>query len=160
MTLAVRGRALRALLALPLLAVPAAVQASGFAIESQGSRAMGFAGAYVAQAADPSAIFYNAAGIGFLKGKHLYIAGAFVGRSTDFTGAGPYPLAGTLESSSLGLAVLPSIYYSQQVGDKLVVGLGVSRPFGTSSEWQNPVDFTGRYICLECQIDSWSIFTS
>ena len=157
MTLAVRGRALRALLALPLLAVPAAVQASGFAIESQGSRAMGFAGAYVAQAADPSAIFYNAAGIGFLKGKHLYIAGAFVGRSTDFTGAGPYPPAGTLESSSLGLAVLPSIYYSQQVGDKMVFGLGASRPFGTSSEWQNPVDFTGRYICLECEIDSWSI---
>ena len=91
MTLAVRGRALRALLALPLLAVPAAVQASGFAIESQGSRAMGFAGAYVAQAADPSAIFYNAAGIGFLKGKQLYVGGAFAGLSTDFTGSGPYP---------------------------------------------------------------------
>jgi long-chain fatty acid transport protein len=157
MTLAVRGRALRALLALPLLAVPAAAQASGFAIESQGSRAMGFAGAYVAQAADPSAIFYNAAGIGFLKGKQLYIAGAFVGHSTDFTGSGPYPAAGTLESTTRNLAVLPSIYYSQQVGDQLVVGLGVNRPFGHRSEWQNPDHFTGRFICVECQIDSWSI---
>ena len=157
MTLAVRGRALRALLALPLLAVPASVQASGFAIESQGSRAMGFAGAYVAQAADPSAIFYNAAGIGFLKGKQLYVAGAFVGRSTDFTGSGPNPPVGTLESSGHGLGLLPSIYYSQQVGDKLVVGLGVSRPFGNRSEWDNPDTFTGRYICLACQIDSWSI---
>jgi long-chain fatty acid transport protein len=157
MTLAVRDRALRALLALPLLAVPTALQASGFAIESQGSRAMGFAGAYVAQAADPSAIFYNAAGIGFLKGKQLYVGGAFAGRSTDFTGSGPYPPAGTLETSSNGLALLPSIYYSQQVGQKMVVGLGVSRPFGTRSEWQNPDDFTGRYICLECKIDSWSI---
>ena len=73
MTLVVRGRVLRALLALPLLAVPASAHASGFAIESQGARAMGFAGAYVAQAADPSAIFYNAAGIGFLKGKQLYV---------------------------------------------------------------------------------------
>ena len=94
MTLAVRGRALRALLALPLLAVPASVQASGFAIESQGSRAMGFAGAYVAQAADPSAIFYNAAGIGFLKGKQLYVGGAFVGRSDRLHRHGPQPARG------------------------------------------------------------------
>ena len=157
MSLLVRGRVVRALLALPLLALPAAVHASGFAIESQGARAMGFAGAYVAQAADPSAIYYNAAGIGFLKGKHVYVAGAFAGLPTDFTGEGPFPAAGTLESSDNGLALLPAIYYSQQIGRKTVVGLGVSRPFGVRSKWDNPETFSGRYICLECQIASWSI---
>jgi long-chain fatty acid transport protein len=157
MSLLVRGRVLRALLALPLLALPAAVHASGFAIESQGARAMGFAGAYVAQAADPSAIFYNAAGIGFLKGKQIYVAGAFTSLSTDFTGSGPNPAAGTLESSDNGLALLPAIYYSQQVGRNTVVGLGVSRPFAVRSKWDNPDAFTGRYICLDCQIASWSI---
>src|SRR5512144_208519 len=105
-----RGRVLRALLALPLLAVPASLSASGFAIESQGARAMGFAGAYVAQAADPSAIYYNAAGIGFLKGKHVYLAGALSTFSTDFTGAGPIPAEGTLETTDRGLAVLPSVF--------------------------------------------------
>ncbi len=157
MSLAVRGRVLRALLALPLLAFPAAVHASGFAIESQGARAMGFAGAYVAQAADPSAIFYNAAGIGFLKGKQLYGAGAFAGLSTDFTGSGPNPPAGTLETSNDGLSILPAFYYSQAVGEKTVIGLGVSRPFGIRSKWDNPDTFSGRYICLDCQISSWSI---
>jgi long-chain fatty acid transport protein len=157
MSLVVRGPMLRALLALPLLALPAAVRASGFAIESQGARAMGFAGAYVAQAADPSAIFYNAAGIGFLKGKQLYVAGAFTGLSTDFTGSGPNPPAGTLEKSNNGLSVLPAFYYSQAVGEKTVVGLGVSRPFAVRSKWDNPNTFTGRYICLDCQIASWSI---
>jgi long-chain fatty acid transport protein len=157
MSLVVRSRVLRALLALPLLAFPAAVQASGFAVESQGARAMGFAGAYVAQAADPSAIFYNAAGIGFLKGKQLYVAGAFASLSTDFTGEGPFPAAGTLEKSDRGLAVLPALYYSQQVGERMVIGLGVSRPFGVRSKWANPDTFTGRHICLECQISSWSI---
>ncbi len=140
MSLLVRGRVLRALLALPLLALPAAVHASGFAIESQGARAMGFAGAYVAQAADPSAIYYNAAGIGFLKGKHIYVAGAVTGLPTDFTGEGPFPAAGTLESSDNGLALLPAIYYSQQIGRNTVVGLGVSRPFGVRSKWDNPDD--------------------
>ena len=99
MILDVRGRVLRALLALPLLALSASAHASGFAIESQGARAMGFAGAYVAQAADPSAIFYNAAGIGFLKGKQFYGGGAFAGLSTDFVGSGPFPPPGTFETS-------------------------------------------------------------
>jgi long-chain fatty acid transport protein len=157
MNLVVRGRVLRALLALPLLACPAAAPASGFAIESQGARAMGFAGAYVAQAADPSAIFYNAAGIGFLKGKQLYVAGAFAGLSTDFTGSGPNPPAGTIEKSDRGLGILPAFYYSQQVGEKTVIGLGVTRPFAVQSKWENPDTFTGRYICLECRIASWSI---
>jgi long-chain fatty acid transport protein len=157
MNLLVRGRVLRALLALPLLAFPAVVHASGFAIESQGARAMGFAGAYVAQAADPSAIFYNAAGIGFLKGKQLYVAGAFTSLSTDFTGSGPNPPAGTLEKSDNGLGILPAFYYSQAVGEKTVVGLGVSRPFGVRSKWDNPTAFSGRYICLDCQLGSWSI---
>jgi long-chain fatty acid transport protein len=157
MNLVVRGRVLRALLALPLLASPAAVRASGFAIESQGARAMGFSGAYVAQAADPSAIFYNAAGIGFLKGRQVYAAGAFLGYSTDFTGEGPFPAEGTLETSDDGLALLPAIYYSQQVGRRTVIGLGLSRTFGVRSRWDDPDDFTGRYVCLECQIGSWSI---
>jgi long-chain fatty acid transport protein len=157
MILAVRGRALRALLALPLLAVPASAPASGFAIESQGARAMGFAGAYVAQSADPSAIFFNAAGIGFLKGKQIYVTGGLTGLSTDFTGAGPNPPLGTLEQSSNGVKVLPSIYYSQQVGQKLYLGVGFYRPFGFHSEWQNPDTFTGRFICLDCKVDSWSL---
>lgn len=157
MTLAHRRRALRALLALPLLALPAGASASGFAIESQGARAMGFAGAYVAQAADPSAIFYNAAGIAFLKGKQLYISGAVASLSTDFTGSGPVPKAGTVEQSANGLALLPSFYYSQHVSDAIVVGLGVERPFATRSQWQNPDAFTGRYICLDCELASWSI---
>jgi len=155
MTLAVRAP--RALLALPLLALPASVQASGFLLESQGARAMGFSGAYVAQAADPSAIYYNAAGIGFLKGKHLYAGALFGGLSTDFTGEGPYPAAGTLESTDRGLGLVPTLYYSQQVGDTVYVGLGVNRPFGFRSEWNNPDQFTGRYICVECKVDSWAI---
>jgi len=157
MSLSVRGRVLRALLALPLLAIPASVRASGFALESQGARAMGFSGAYVAQAADPSAIYYNAAGIGFLKGKHLYAGALFGGLSTDFTGEGPYPPAGTLETSSRGLGAVPTIYYSQQVGERVYLGVGFNRPFGFKSQWDNPDQFTGRYICTDCKIDSWGL---
>jgi long-chain fatty acid transport protein len=147
----------RALVALPLLAVPAALHASGFAVESQGARAMGFAGAYVAQAADPSAIFYNAAGIGFLKGRHLYLAGAFATHATDFTGSGPYPATGTVEKSDQGLGFLPAFYYSQQLGERAAIGVGFNRPFAIRSKWEDPDAFTGRYICTDCRIQSWSL---
>jgi long-chain fatty acid transport protein len=118
---------------------------------------MGFAGAYVAQASDPSAIFYNAAGIAFLKGKQLYVSGALAGLSTDFVGSGPNPPLGTLETTSNGLSILPSFYYSQPVADTIVVGVGVTRPFATQSTWTNPNEFTGRFICVECSLSSWSV---
>jgi long-chain fatty acid transport protein len=151
------GRVLRALLALPLFVLPATTFASGFALESQGARAMGFSGAYVAQAADPSAIYYNAAGIGFLKKPSLYVGGQFGGLSTTFTGEGPSPAAGTVETSGRGLGLLPTFYYAHPVSDRTVVGIGVYVPFGFRSEWDNPDQFTGRYICTECRVSSWSI---
>jgi long-chain fatty acid transport protein len=157
MTLAVRGLVLRALLALPLFLIPAALHASSFALESQGARAMGFSGAYVAQAADPSAIFYNAAGISFVRGRQLYFGGQFGGLSTDFTGEGPYPAPGTLETSSRGVGLLPTFYYSQPVSKTVTVGVGVNAPFGFRNEWDNPDDFTGRYVCTECKARSWAI---
>src|SRR5438552_19023354 len=44
---------------------PAPAAAAGFALFEEGARAMGFAGAYTAQASDPSAIFHNPAGLAF-----------------------------------------------------------------------------------------------
>jgi len=151
-------RVLKGLPGLGLL-VAAAVpsEASGFAVENQGARAMGFAGAYVAQAADPSAIFYNAAGIGFLKGKQLYVSGGFGSYNTNFIGSGPFPTSGTLESTDRPLAVAPSLYYSQQVSDTVHVGVGVNRPFGYRAEWENPNTFTGRFICVDCQVSTWAV---
>jgi long-chain fatty acid transport protein len=55
------------------------------------------------------------------------------------------------------MSVIPTIYYSQQVGEKLYLGLGFNRPFGFRSKWENPDHFTGRFICVDCKIDSWGL---
>ena len=100
MNVAVRPRVRPALLALGLLAASFDLaDAAGFEIYNQGARAMGFAGAYVAQAYDPSAIYFNAAGVGFLTGKHLYLSAGLGSINTDFTGEGPFPPVGTLETT-------------------------------------------------------------
>ncbi|MGD8895190.1 MAG: outer membrane protein transport protein [Acidobacteriota bacterium] len=153
MTVAVRPRVRPVLLALGLLAVPFDLaDAAGFEIYNQGARAMGFAGAYVAQAYDPSAIYFNAGGVGLLKGKHIYLSAGFGDLTTDFTGEGPFPPAGTLERSDSGLGILPSVYYTHQVAERWVLGVGFYNQFGFVSKWDDPDAFTGRYICTDCRI--------
>jgi len=155
---AVRSRVGRAILALGLMVLPAErLSAAGFAIENQGARAMGFAGAYIAQAADPSAIYWNAAGVAFLKRTQIYVSGGLGSFGTDFTAEGPFPPAGTIEQTERRFTVLPSLYFTQQVSDNLVLGLGYYVPFGYESQWKGPDTFSGRYICVDCEIRSWSL---
>src|SRR5437667_8416812 len=92
---------------------PASAGAAGFAIFEEGARAMGFAGAFTAQASDPSAIFHNPAGIAFLRDKRVYLGGAALSPSSTFTGADPFPGATITEKSDFGLALVPTVYYTQ-----------------------------------------------
>jgi hypothetical protein len=93
-----------AMAAFSLTLLPAPTQAAGFAIFEQGAKSMGFGGAFVAQANDPSAIFHNAAGIAFLKGNQIHLGGTAIAPKTDFTGADPYPGAGITEKISISLS--------------------------------------------------------
>jgi long-chain fatty acid transport protein len=136
---------------------PGRAQASGFQVDNQGARAMGFAGAYVAQAADPSAIFYNAAGVAFLKGTQISLNAGLGSFGTDFTAEGPAPPVGVVEQTERQITILPSLYFTHQLSDRWVVGVGFNSPFATRSEWKNPNQFTGRYICTDCEIRSWSL---
>lgn len=56
---------------LMVLLVPTIVFGAGFHIREQGAKAMGMANAFVAQADDPSAIFYNPAGLAFQSGTQV-----------------------------------------------------------------------------------------
>lgn len=51
---------------------------SGFLIYEHGAVAMGMAGAFVSIANNPTAIFYNPAGIAWLRGTQINIGGTFV----------------------------------------------------------------------------------
>ena len=120
-------RALAAALAACILG-PVPAHAAGFAIFEQGARGMGFAGAFTAQANDPSAIFHNAAGIAFLKGKQFYLGGTLIRPSSTFTGADPFPGASVTEKGDTGLLVPPAAYYTQQFSERLVFGIGLHTP--------------------------------
>jgi long-chain fatty acid transport protein len=136
---------------------PAPVHAAGFAIFEQGARAMGFAGAYTAQASDPSAIFHNAAGIAFLKGKQVYFGGTLIHPSSSFTGDDPFPGASVTEKGDTGLLVPPAAYYTQQFSERLVFGVGLHTPFGLTTSWADPATFSGRFISQRADLRGFSL---
>src|SRR5262249_51879767 len=110
-----------------------------------------------AQANDPSAIFHNAAGIAFLKGKQVYLGGTIIAPKADFTGVDPFPGAPITEKGNAGLIVPPAFDYTQQVSEQMVVGVGVHVPFGLKTEWENPTIYSGRFISKRAELKGFSI---
>ncbi|MEW6456177.1 MAG: OmpP1/FadL family transporter [Acidobacteriota bacterium] len=119
---------------------------SGFMLFEHGTRANGFAGAFTAQANDASAIFYNPAGIAFLDGYQLYLGATFIIPKTTFYGANPFPGYGVTEKMASQLFYPPGFHFVMPIGEKLRIGLGLFSPFGLATKWDNPDNFTGRYI--------------
>lgn len=139
------------------LGAPGPAHAGGFALFEQGARGMGFAGAFTAQASDPSAIFHNAAGIGFLQGRHLYLGGTLVAPSATFEGASPFPGAGVTEEGDAGVLFPPAVYYTHALAPDIVAGVGLHVPFALRSRWANPGSFSGRFISQSAELSGFSL---
>ncbi len=123
---------------------------AGFKLPEQGAKAMGMSMAWTAQANDPSAIYYNPAGITQLEGMHLLIGGTLIdARGSTFQGfvkppptiAPPGALFPTNESGKDQEFFAPVAYYTMQAGDKIFLGIGINAPFGLSRTYSP--DFTG-----------------
>ena len=145
-----------ALAASTLALVPCLARAGGFALD-EGARGLGFGGAFVAQANDPSAIHYNAAGIAFLRGKHLQAGGGYVRPRTTFTGSAPFPGAGVTERTEGKPLLPPGLYYTHQFSERLVLGAGFDQPFASRTRWASPDSFSGRFLGQRVDLDSYSL---
>lgn len=139
-----RSIALGAFAAAAVLAASTA-SGAGFGIFEQGSKAMGMAGAYTAQADDPSAIFHNPAGLAFQHERDFAVGFTWI-RSTeaDFQGAAPFPGAGVTAEQETLSEFPPHAYWVEPINNRVTFGLGLNSPFGLVTEWQP--DFPGRFI--------------
>jgi long-chain fatty acid transport protein len=107
-----------------------------FRLLNQGAAAAGQGGAFAAQADDPSAIYYNPAGITQLRGVQIYTGAMFVGGTTEFTS----PSGATATGPFAGSVAFPpptTLYVTANLPDigiagfgDLAVGLGVISRFG------------------------------
>src|SRR5262249_60662096 len=95
-----------------LAAVP--MHGAGFGIFEHGSKAMGMAGAFTAQADDPSAMFHNAGGVAFFDKREWLIGDTYISSSeAKFKGENPFP-GDAARGEQKKLSEFPSHFYVVQ----------------------------------------------
>ena len=148
-----RVRAVGAALALATMIPASAARAAGFQIFEQGARAMGMANAYSAQTGDPASIYFNPGAIAFATERDFRAGGTLIdlGDST-FRGLSPFPGPDERGDQQDRILVPPHFYWVEPVGERLVVGLGLNAPFGLATEWDDPDDWSGRFISERAEL--------
>jgi long-chain fatty acid transport protein len=129
-----------------LLLVPAMASGAGFALFEHGNRAMGMGGAFTAVADDPSAMYWNPAGLAFQTDKGVQFMGGttFITASQKFYGDSPYPGDGYAAEQLSQTFYPPHFYLVVPFGDKFVLSGGMMTPYGLGTWWED--DHAGRFI--------------
>jgi len=127
--------------------------AAGFALYEGSARGNVLGAGLTASADDPSAVFYNPAGITQLKGTQLMFGATFIYPKTDvstrgsITGnVGAYAVTGSQEADSTTVDnwwIPPHFYLTHQLNDKWYAGLGIFSRFGLGTEFD--AAWPGRY---------------
>jgi len=114
--------------------------AAGFRLPEAGAKAMGMGFAFTAQADDPSAIYFNPAGLTQLKGQNIMVGVTYVRENGgEFTGTTPLTGGATVSETQKNLDFfIPNMYYTYTTPDGYVAyGVGVFSPFGLGQEYQD-----------------------
>lgn len=152
---------------------------SGFNLLEQNASGLGnaFAGS-AANIENPSAMYFNPAALTQLEGLQISTGVDFVRPrfkfSDDGTSRAPRALGSPSASNGNGgdagsLGVVPNLYLSYKVNDRIGLGLGISAPFGLKTEYDK--DWMGRFHSQSFDIktinvnpsiafkvnDSWSV---
>ena len=149
-----------------LLLVSTQISAAGFAIIENSASGMGnsFAGG-AASAEDASTIWFNPAGMTRL-GNEMMTAAHIIMPKASYTDTG------SLESVYVGVdslvpagndgtgeggknAVIPNVYWVNEIQKDLKIGLGISVPVGLGTEYDD--DWVGRYHAVKSDVLSLNI---
>ena len=142
-------------LAACLLLVPAASFGAGFALFEHGARAVGIGGAFGATADDPTAIYFNPAGIAFLEGTQFALGTELITESSTFNGANPYPGQGYSVDMKKQIFVLPQLYLTGALTPDLHWGIGAYAPFGLGTWW--PDEYAGKYVSKRVDLKVFNV---
>jgi len=138
---------------------PISMSGVGFRLPNQDPEAIARGNAFVATADNPSAIYYNPAGITQLEGQSIQ-AGMYlldVNVSQKLTG-------GVETDNKSGIQPVPQLYYAYSPKDlPLSFGLGIYAPYGLSMEWPEDSPFRtmaikGKLVCLSINpVVAWKV---
>lgn len=140
---------------------------SAFSISEIGTRASGMGSAFIGIADDPSALYYNTAGIAFVPGAQMQMdSTVVVGLFRFFPSATPVgqvvPENGYSQSIKPHFIPVASLFATAQVSPKLTVGFASFTPFGLSANSTNFNDsdpnltkFVGRFAGTRARLEQF-----
>ncbi len=118
------------MLALAILS-PLSAKAVGLRLPNQDPEGIARGNAFVATADNPSAIYYNPAGITQLEGHHFRAGIYLISASTEYTSP-----AGAKAETDAAFQAVPQIHYVfSPTNCDFSFGLGVYAPYGLSMDW-------------------------
>ncbi|NJD62270.1 MAG: hypothetical protein FIA93_06070 [Deltaproteobacteria bacterium] len=128
-----------------LMLTATSATAAGFRLPEAGAKAMGMGFAFTAQADDPSAIYFNPAGIVQLEGQNLMVGATYIRENgATFTGTTPLTLntgTGVFDVRSETQKdldfVVPNAYWTRKASPNFAYGVGIFVPFGLGQEYEN-----------------------
>jgi long-chain fatty acid transport protein len=129
---------------------------SGFQIMSQGARATGMGLAFTAVANDPTAIFYNPAGLGWQEHFSAEVAAGFITKlDGKFDGTNPFPGDGANGEQHLTTFFVPTFFGVLPLTRDINLGVGVFSPYGLGFRWDNTDNqWPGRFISTNAVIQT------
>lgn len=133
--------------------------AVGFRLPHQDPEAIARGDAFAATADNPSAIYYNPAGITQLEGNNIRAGIYVVSADTEFTSPD-----GATAKTDTSLQAVPQLYYVHSFDTAPIsVGFGVYAPYGLSLDWGNHSPFNTvaesgslLYVCFNPVI-AWKV---
>ena len=132
------------------------VQAAGFQLFEQSVSGLGTSFASTAAAEDASTVWWNPAGMSYLPGGNFTLGGHILKPVAKFENQGSrtllpppsgLPMSGGNGGDAGGIALLPNLYYTHGLTDRLSLGIGVNSPFGLTTEYDD--GWVGRYHGLK-----------
>ena len=116
---------------------PARLSAVGFRLPHQDPEAIARGDAFAATADNPSAIYYNPAGITQLEGDNIRAGIYVISADTKYTSPG-----GVTARTDNSPQPVPQLYYVHSFADTPIsAGLGIYAPYGLSLDWGNNTPF-------------------
>jgi long-chain fatty acid transport protein len=136
--------------------------AAGFQLFEQSVSGLGTSFASTAAAEDASTVYWNPAGMSFLKDQNNFISAGvqILKPSAKFSNDGSTTASGTAlrggNGGDIGAATpLPNLYYAHRFSSGLGIGVGLSSHFGLATEYDD--DWVGRYQAIKSELKTISI---
>lgn len=140
------------IITLSTLLISTNIFAGGFQLNEHGAKALAMGGAFTAVANDPSAIYWNGAGLSQLTGTNIMIGTSLIAPQSTFRGVAP----DITKYRAKNLIFFPTHFFgSHAFNDQWSVGLGFTVPFGLGTEWDE--NWVGKYLAIKTTLMTFTV---